>query len=82
MGALQHHILLTKNYNITTQVLEVEVPENSYFAMGDNRDNSRDSRYWGFVPDENLKGRAFMIWLHKKEGEWPSEWSRVGTIIK
>ena len=82
LGELQHHILLTKNYNNTTQVLEVEVPADRYFAMGDNRDNSRDSRYWGFVPDDNLKGRAFMIWLHKKEGEWPSDWSRVGTIIK
>ena len=82
LGELKHHILLTKNYNNTTQVLEVEVPEGKYFALGDNRDNSRDSRYWGFVPDENLKGRAFMIWLHKKEGEWPSQWSRIGTIIE
>ena len=82
LGELAHHILLTKNYNNTTQVLEVEVPEGHYFAMGDNRDNSRDSRYWGFVPDENLKGRAFLIWLHKKENEWPSEWSRIGKIIE
>lgn len=82
LGSVQHHILLSKNYNNTTQVLEVEVPEGHYFAMGDNRDNSRDSRYWGFVPDENLKGRAFMIWLHKKEGEWPSDWSRIGKFIE
>ena len=82
LGDLTHHILLSKNYNNMAQVIEVEVPEGKYFALGDNRDNSRDSRYWGFVPDENLKGRAFMIWLHKAEGEWPSQWSRIGTIIE
>ena len=82
LGDMTHHILLSKNYNNMAQVIEVEVPEGKYFALGDNRDNSRDSRYWGFVPDENLKGRAFMIWLHKAEGEWPSQWSRIGTIIE
>lgn len=40
------------------------VPAGHYLAMGDNRDNSLDGRYWGFVPDSHLRGRAFFIWFN------------------
>lgn len=88
LGSHAHRILLNKqapqdympisdypyrnNCEYLVNGVRCTVPPGHYFMMGDNRDNSLDSRYWGFVPDKNIVGRAFFIWMNF------SEPSRIG----
>lgn len=66
----------------TTMPFKLTVPDDHFFVMGDNRDRSADSREWGLVPRENLKGEALVIWLSLKEERMGVRWERFGKGIR
>lgn len=61
---------------------DITVPEGNYFMMGDNRDDSADSRFWGFVPDNYLRGKAFLVWMSWNGKTDNVRWSKIGRFIK
>ncbi|MDD2723691.1 MAG: signal peptidase I [Methylovulum sp.] len=81
LTGVEHSILVRQG--VTSAEGVYVVPDGQYFVMGDNRDNSNDGRYWGFVPEENLVGKAFFIWM-----SWDLErkgiigLDRIGTALK
>ncbi len=81
LGTQSHDILSDKNKSMRR--MEFSVPEDHYFVMGDNRDYSNDSRFWGFVPESHIVGKAFFIWF-----SWDSangggvNWGRIAHTIR
>jgi len=79
LNGIVHDIFLRPD--VPTTDFSIHVPQGHYFMMGDNRDDSADSRFWGFVKEENLRGKASLIWMSWNGNTDSLRWRRIGTRI-
>ncbi|MDR1012531.1 MAG: signal peptidase I [Coxiellaceae bacterium] len=80
LDLVTHKIFVKPGYK-ELEHIDVVVPRGFYFVMGDNRDNSSDSREWGFVPEANLVGKAFGIWMSWDSEKKSIRWQRIGKKL-
>jgi signal peptidase I len=80
MGTLSYEVRHSYHATFLDDMKEVTVPRNCYFAMGDNRDNSSDSRVWGFVPEENIIGKIVFRWMSIDPESYEVRMERIGPV--
>jgi signal peptidase I len=81
LPTVEHKVFIRDGFN-QNKDFDLIVPPHQYFMMGDNRDDSDDSRSWGFVPEQNLIGKAFAIWLSWDREQNSIRFARMGKLIK
>ena len=78
-----HRVVIDRARNQREREQKWTVPAGQYLVMGDNRDHSNDSRYWGFVPESHIVGHAFFVWFSWDSGSrFKINWSRIGHVIQ
>jgi signal peptidase I len=75
------HAIYQNDARLNEDIHDIVVPEGMFFAMGDNRDSSADSRAWGFVPEANIVGKANYVWMSWDSNDYKVRWNRIGKAI-